>query len=108
MSIQDQMPQIPDADGPRDVHQERVKAELDKLNARINEFKAKAEHSKAEAAVSYNNAVEELVAKRDALEAKWQEVQDSGEAAWQDVYKGFESAWGELVQAFDTASKRFE
>ncbi len=101
-----QLPKLPSAD-QRDAYQAKVEAELDKLNAQIDELNAKAAQAKAETEAAYYSQVEELAAKRDALLAKWQEVQSASEAAWQDINKGFEVAWNELSQAFENAMKHF-
>ncbi|MEL6381665.1 MAG: hypothetical protein AAFQ89_04170 [Cyanobacteria bacterium J06626_18] len=101
-----QLPKLPSAD-QRDAYQEKVAAELDKLNAQIDEFRAKAEQAKAETEATYYSQVEELTVKRDALFAKWQEVQSASEAAWQEINKGFEAAWNEVSQAFENAMKHF-
>lgn len=101
-----QLPKLPSAD-QREAYQAKVMAELDKLNAQIDEFKAKADQAKAETEAAYYSQVEELTVQRDALLAKWEEVQTASEAAWQDINKGFESAWNELSQAFDNAMKHF-
>lgn len=100
------MPKLPIAD-QRDAYQAKAAAELDKLNAQIDEFRAKAAQAKAETEAAYYSQVKELSAKRDALLAKWQEVQSAREAAWQDINKGFEAAWNEVSQAFENAMKHF-
>lgn len=102
-----QMPKLPSAE-QRDNYEAQVKAELDKLNARIDEFKAKAEQAKADAEINYHSTVEELTARRDALLAKWEEMNSASEAAWQDLQKGFEAAWNELAKSFERATQHFD
>lgn len=106
--IPERLPEVPTTEGKRDIYEERAKAELEKLNARIDEFKAKADQAKAEAKINYQNTLEELYAKRDALANKWEELNVAGEAAWNDVQKGFESAWNELVKSFESAAGKFD
>lgn len=91
----------------REAYQAKVQAQLDKIDAQLKEYQAKADQAKVEAAVSYHSHVEELMTKRDAAERKLDELGKAGEAAWQDVQKGFESAWNELTRSFARASEQF-
>jgi uncharacterized coiled-coil DUF342 family protein len=99
--------QTPNTD-TRKAYQAKVRAELDKINAQIDEYKAKADQAKAETAATYHSHVEELLTKRDAVQAKFQEIQSASEAAWQDLQKGLDSAWDDLAQSFQKAVKQFE
>lgn len=92
----------------REAYQAKVKAELDKLNARIDEYKAKAAAAKADAEINYHSIVEELSAQRDALSSKWEEMSTASEAAWQELQKGFDNAWSDLTSAFEKAAKHFD
>lgn len=92
----------------RDAYQAKVQAELTKMNARIDEYRAKAEQAKADVEANYYSQIEELLSKRDAAQSKLEELQQSSEAAWQDLQKGFESAWNEFSHAMERASQRFE
>lgn len=105
--IPEKMPEVPTTE-TRKAYEERVKAELVQLNTQISEFKVKADQAKAEAEANYQNAVQEVTAKRDALVIKLEEMQSSGEAAWQELQRGFEIAWNELAKSFENASKQFD
>jgi len=102
----EQLPKLPSAE-QRDSYEAKVRAELDKLNARIDEFKAKANQAKADAEINYYSTLEELTAQRDALMTKWEEMNSAGEAAWQDLQRGFEAAWQELANSFENAAQHF-
>ncbi len=88
------------------LYEERVRAELDKLNAQINELKAKSEQAEADARIQYNNLIEDLQTKQAAAENKLKELQAAGENAWGDIQDGFESAWKDLQTAFDQAMSK--
>lgn len=92
----------------RQAYQNKVKAELDKINAQIAEYRAKADKARAETAVEYNSQAEELLAKRDAAQVKLEELQQASEAAWEDVQRGFEQAWTDLGTAFQSAIAKLE
>lgn len=92
----------------RQAYQNKVKAELDRINAQIAEYQAKADKAKAEVAVEYNSQVEELLIKRDAAQVKLEELQLASEAAWEDMQRGFELAWQDLSLAFQSALAKLE
>lgn len=90
------------------AYSERVKAEMDKFDARIDELKAKSAQAQADATIEYQTQIEELYSKRDAARAKFAEIQQSSDAAWEDLKAGFENAWSELTGAFERATSKFK
>lgn len=92
----------------RQEYQAKVKAELDKFNAQVEEMKAKAAQAQADAKADYHSRMEEVYAKRDAAQNKLQELQNTSAEAWEDVQKGFENAWNDLTDAFERASQNFK
>ncbi|WP_204103464.1 MULTISPECIES: hypothetical protein [Spirulina sp. CCY15215] len=91
----------------KEAYKAKVKAEVDKINAQIDELNAKANQAKADAVLEYYSQMEELEAKKNAVNIKLQEMQQSSEDAWQELQVGFEKAWNELTTAFERASSRF-
>ncbi|VEP12290.1 conserved hypothetical protein [Hyella patelloides LEGE 07179] len=92
----------------KQAYQEKVKAQLDKLNTQIDEFKVKSEQAKANAKIEYQDKMAELYTKRDAAQVKLQELQQSSGEAWTEIQKGFEKAWTELSSAWDIAVDKFK
>jgi len=92
----------------RQDYQRKVEAQWEKVNAQINEYKAKVDQAQADAKVQYYNQIEELQTKRDAAQAKLDELQRASESAWDEMRRGFENAWTELTTAFDSAVQQFE
>jgi uncharacterized coiled-coil DUF342 family protein len=74
----------------------------------IDELKAKGEQVKADAAIEYHSKMEELYAKRDAAQAKLQELQQASGEAWSEIQQGFEKAWNELNTAWENAVAKFQ
>ncbi len=93
-------------DQKKKIYEERVRAELDKLNAQIAELRAKGDQVKADARIQYTNLLEELQVKQSAAERKLSEMQSSSEDAWADLQRGFEKAWSDLQTAFDSAASK--
>lgn len=92
----------------KEVYQEKVKAQLEKMNAQIDELKAKGKQAQADASIEYYNQLEQVSAKRDAAQHKLEEMQQSGEEAWSELRIGFEQAWHELNSAFEKAAAKFQ
>lgn len=99
---------IEQAKSTQQEYQEKVKIQLNKLSANIDELKAKSRQASAEASLQYNNLIEELSAKRDAAEAKLQEMQDTTGDAWVTLREGFERAWSDLSESFAEVSRKFQ
>ena len=96
------------ADFDRESYQAKVQAQLQKIDARIDEAKAKSQQLEADTKLSYENAIEELQVQRDAVEQKLKELQSSTDEAWATLQAGFESAWNELVSSFEKAGQSFQ
>ena len=92
----------------KQAYQQKVKAQLDNLNAQIDQMKAKAAEANADAAIEYNKMIEDLSGKRNEAQAKLDEIGKASEDAWQDLKVGFESAWNDLNVAFKSAMDKFQ
>ena len=71
-------------------------------------MKAQASVAKADAAIDYHSAIEDLSSKRDAAQVKLDEIGKASEDAWEDLKVGFESAWNDLNNAFKSAVDKFQ
>ncbi len=89
------------------AYQEKAQAQLNLLNAQIDELKMQVELAKADAKVEYQERLVQLYRKRDEAQLKFQELQQSSEQAWSEVKKGFEAAWMELNTAWKNAQSKF-
>jgi SMC interacting uncharacterized protein involved in chromosome segregation len=95
-------------DQKKELYENRVRAELDKLNAQINELKAKGKQAEADTRIQYNSLMQELQTKQAATENKLRELQAASEDAWGDIQSGFESAWIDLQTAFKSAVSKMD
>ena len=89
------------------AYEEKAKIQLYKLNAKINELKAKSQRVQADAKIEYQNKLIELYEKRDTARAQLQALQDSSQEAWIEMKQGFEKAWAELDSAWKNAVGKF-
>ena len=91
----------------KQAYEEKVKAQLEKMNAQIDELKAKGKQAQADASIEYHSQLEQLYANRDAVQLKLEEIQKAGEEAWGELQGGFEQAWNDLSRAFEKAAAKF-
>lgn len=92
----------------KQAYEEKVKAQLDNLNAQVEQMKAKAAEANADAAIEYNKMIDDLTGKRNEAQAKLDEIGKASEDAWEDLKVGFESAWNDLENAFKNAMNKFQ
>lgn len=91
----------------KQAYEEKVKAQLNKLNAQIDEMKAKARQAQADTEIKYHSEIEELSSKWDATFKKLEEFQKAGDGAWKEIQTGFENAWNDLEKSFERATRKF-
>lgn len=92
----------------RDAYVQKLKARLDEWNAEIDRLAAKAGQAEAESRIEYENRLEEVRAKRKALEDRLAELQQAGEGAWEDLKQGLENSWEILKKSFTRAKSEFD
>lgn len=85
------------------LYEAKIRAELNKLNAQIDEFKKKAAQAEAKTKIKYQDQLEALRVKQAAAQAKLQEFQTAAESAWEEMKAGLEVAWQDLQSAFNRA-----
>lgn len=92
----------------REIYQDRAKAELDKLDARIGEYRARLDYAEADTRAQYNNLIDQLTTQRDAIAQRFEELQKAGDSAWAELQAGFDKAWTDVNTAFQSAAQQFE
>ncbi len=91
----------------RDAYVEKLKGNIAAWNGEIDEFQAKADKAKDDAQVEIKKQIEEMKAKRLALEGKMADLQNASEEAWEDVKGGVDVARQILGQAVKAAKDKF-
>jgi len=90
------------------VYREKVQAELNLLNAQVDEMKAKAAQAQADTKIQYNSLLEELQTRQVAVQMRLEELQAASQDAWEDIQTGVEAAWLDLQQSFQNAVAKFD
>jgi uncharacterized coiled-coil DUF342 family protein len=86
---------------------QKLAAQLQDWDTEIDELKVKAHLAKADAKDEFAKQIEDLRSKRQAMQSKLQQLQDSGDEAWDDIKTGLEKSWTELRGSFRNAMSKF-
>lgn len=92
----------------RDAYVEKLKAKLDEWKAALERFEAKANGAEADAKIEYDEQIRELKGQREEAERQLRELEHAREDAWRDMRNGLESAWKRIETAFSDAKGRFK
>jgi predicted nucleic acid-binding Zn-ribbon protein len=92
----------------RDEYVKMMKSKLDEWNAQISQLETMARQKEAQARLDYQQRVDALKEKRQALESRLEQVRQAGEGAWEDMKTGAELAAGALGEALRSAASRFQ
>ena len=92
----------------RTEYVESLKTRLDKWNADIAKWEAKAKVTQTDMRIEYEMQLETLRKRRDEAMAKMKDLQASSGDAWKDMTAGADAAWAAMREAFDKASSHFQ
>lgn len=86
---------------------EKVKAQLNELEAQMDKLMTKSKIAKDQAAVDYKKMMLKLQDKKTAMENKLNELKGAGEDSWQGLKTGVEKAYLEVKKAYEDLKMRF-
>ena len=92
----------------KQAYEKKARAELDLLQARLDELKAKAHKAEAEAEINYHQQIAQLKAKRDAAQDYLAQLGRAGQDAWGELKEGFNRAISEFKSGLDQAASRLK
>ena len=92
----------------KQAYEEKLKAQLDGWNAKIDELKAKAKGAEADARIEYHETIEDLQEKRSDAKDKLQQLRQASDDAWEELKEGIEQAWSAMGAAINEAISRFK
>ncbi|MDD5390658.1 MAG: hypothetical protein PHD37_15065 [Gallionellaceae bacterium] len=92
----------------RNDYVESLKQNLDKWNADLAKWEAKAKVARTDMQIEYEMQLEALRKHREDAMVKLQEVQASSGEAWQDMKAGADAAWASMREAFEKATTHFQ
>ena len=81
---------------------------LEKISAKLEGMRGKADEIQADMKLEYLNQVEKLEGKRDGLKEKYEQLRKASESSWEDMKEGTENAWNELKESVAKATEHFK
>jgi ElaB/YqjD/DUF883 family membrane-anchored ribosome-binding protein len=87
----------------KDAFLARTKADLDKLDAKIQEWSDKAVNAADSAKADAQARLQDLRAQRGVLDQKYQAVKNSTDANWDQVKAGFENSYDNMTNSMHQA-----
>lgn len=90
------------------TYQEKLQAKLEEWNTEIERLTEKAAEVEATAQDQYKEEIEDLQARQQEVQAKLDELQQSGEGAWEDIKAGVEMSKTSLEESLKSAKARFQ
>lgn len=92
----------------KEAYQKKLEAQLKEWDANLDVLSAKAQKTKADARISYENELESLRSKRATAHKKLEELGKRGEDAWEDMKDGVEKIWDDMGKAMEKLTARFK
>lgn len=91
----------------KDQFARALNMKLERLDEELREVQSRVTNLSEAAKAEWTEKMADLAAKRQAAEAKLDEVRKSAEGAWEHLREGADRAWEELEQAVQKAQKEF-
>lgn len=92
----------------RDEYVARLKVQLDRWNADMAKWEAKAREARAGARTAYERQLAVLRGHRDQAFYQLALLQSATGDAWKDLVRGSDEAWKRMRGAFDEAAGHFQ
>lgn len=84
----------------RDLYVEKMKTQLDELNARMDRIQAKASEAKADARAAYDEEMAKLRAQSKVASGKLEELKASSESTWEAMVAEMEKVRDAFTHSF--------
>ena len=85
----------------RDAYIEKMKDQLDELNAKMSKLEAKAQEAKDEARTKYNEEMKKLSKQSKLAIAKLEEIKSAGEDTWESMVTEMEKVRDAFKHSFN-------
>jgi predicted nuclease with TOPRIM domain len=91
----------------KEAYLEKLQGKLDEWRAEIDRLKAKAAQSKADLKLQIDNRIKDLEAQSQEAQDKFQQLRQASGDAWEDLKGGVTRAWADLGEAVKSAIAKF-
>ena len=91
----------------KQAYKDKLEAQLEEWRAKIAQLKAQADKKEADAKIAYSKRIEELNSKKEAVEHKLKELTNASGEAWRELKSGVEKAVDDLKVSLEKARSKF-
>src|SRR5262245_17268935 len=92
----------------REEYRKKIDADLERLDAQLDTWKAKAKEAKGDAQVAMQKKIDDLKVQRDKVADRLKDLKVDSKEAWEDFKTGTDKAVRELKEALDKAKDLFK
>ena len=92
----------------RDAYVKKLKEQIDRWNTEISKLEVKAKAPLIGMKDAYEKQIEELHAKRKAMQQKTRDIQQASDQAWDHLREGADTAWKAMEESFKKAWSIFK
>jgi len=92
----------------KELYRQKMQAQLDEWEAEVDRFKAKASGASADAQMELRKEINALEGKIEQGKAKLAEIEGASEESWQSIKEGVDAAWDSLKAAVRDAKSKFK
>jgi len=92
----------------KEAYQQKLQAQLDEWDAKLDALSAKAREFTADARIGYENELETLRTKRASARKTLEELGARGENAWEDMKDGLERLRDDMGATLERLGARFK
>jgi hypothetical protein len=93
--------------GLKEAYQEKMEAQLKEWTAKLNEYKAKADKAGADVKIQMYAHIDQLKAKKEALQQKLDEVKAASGDSWEALKAGSEKILEETKKTWEGMKSKF-
>jgi len=94
--------------GKKEIYQEKIKAELEKVSDNIYQLKVKANLVNVEDEIELYKQVEKLKAMRDLIWLELRKLKETEEDTWENLEEIIQNSMHDLEETLDLAVSRFK
>ncbi|MBA3007110.1 MAG: hypothetical protein KKB91_11715 [Proteobacteria bacterium] len=92
----------------KNAYRQKIESELELVEARFAEFKARGKGLAADARIKHSQLVEDLEQKSAATKKKLKALGEASDDTWEELKDGVESTWAKLQAALKDTVTMFE
>lgn len=92
----------------RDEYVAKMKVQLDRWNADVTKWEARAREAQAAARPEFEKQLAAFRKQRDVAMQQMHKVQAAAGEAWVELVHGTDEAWARMREAFEKASSHFQ